>query len=452
MGLAEARDETLSHGITRDLAARTCRYRYETLPQEAIAVAKQCILDWFAVTLAGAGEPLTRILTDELAQSGGEATLIGSSARARALDAALINGSASHALDYDDVNVAMSGHPTVAVLPAVLAQAEISDKSGKEILASFVAGYEAACRIGLLMLPSHYARGFHATGTVGTFGAAAAAGHLLALDEAQMATALGLAGTQAAGLKSMFGTMAKPFHAGKAAANGLLAARLAGRGFEARHDVLEVAQGFVSTLSEEIPVRALDDAAPGAHVRNNLFKYHAACYLTHSTIEAAKTLAEKGLEPQRIESLVLHVPKGHLGVCNIQSPVTGLESKFSLRHAAALALGGEDTSSLGTYSDRMATAPNLVDLRGKAIVQGDLKGPTAARVVVALKSGEKLEAEADVGIPATDLDQQQQRLDAKFRGLVVPVLGSRRADELLALIADLENQKNLRQLFALCGN
>ena len=157
----------------------------------------------------------------------------------------MVNGAAAHALDFDDVNLAMPGHPSVAILPALLALAEERGSSGADVLTAFVAGYELQCRIGRTIAPGHYdGLGFHATATVGSFGAAAACAHLLGLDADRFATALGIAGTQAAGLKSMFGTMCKPLHAGKAAYHGLMAAKLAARGFTSRTDVHRMRAGF----------------------------------------------------------------------------------------------------------------------------------------------------------------------------------------------------------------
>ncbi len=195
------------------------------------------------------------------------------------LAAALVNGSASHALDFDDVNMAMPGHPSVAILPGLLALAEERGASGAEILAAFVAGYELQCRLGRTIAPGHYdGLGFHATATVGSFGAAAACAHLLGLDAAATATALGIAATQAAGLKSMFGTMCKPLHAGKAASNGLLAAKLASRGFTSRADALECAQGFARTHSADfVPERAFTDT--GARVAHLCQPVQVSCRL-----------------------------------------------------------------------------------------------------------------------------------------------------------------------------
>jgi 2-methylcitrate dehydratase PrpD len=262
-------------GLTAGIAARAAGVRYESLPADIRALARQCFLDWFAVTLAGAREELAQIVVATAAEEGGApvATLVGHRARAPLQQAALVNGTTSHALDYDDVHLSYIGHPTVTLVPALLALGEARNASGAEILAAFVAGYETICRIGLLTAPGHYALGFHATATLGSFGAAAACARLLRLDAARTATALGIAGTQAAGLKSMFGTMCKPLHAGMAAQSGLLAARLAARGFTSRGDVLECAQGFAATHGPDFhSAAALADPPGGWHLRGNLFK------------------------------------------------------------------------------------------------------------------------------------------------------------------------------------
>src|SRR5882757_5654736 len=214
------------HGtdLTQVLASKAAALDYDDLPTPARELARQCVLDYFGVALAGAGDELVRLLLDEMAEAGGapQAGLIGHETRLPALSAALVNGAAAHALDYDDVNMAMPGHPSVAILPALLALAELKGSSGREVITAFVAGYELQCRVGRVLSPGHYdVLGFHATATVGSFGAAAACAHLLRLDKEKFVTALGIAGTQAAGLKSMFGTMCKPLHAGKAAYHGL---------------------------------------------------------------------------------------------------------------------------------------------------------------------------------------------------------------------------------------
>ena len=232
--------------LTRVLAGKAAALDYDDLPPPARELVRQCVLDYLGVALAGAIDGLVRLLLDEMSEAGGapQASVIGHEAWLPALSAALVNGVAAHALDYDDVNMAMPGHPSVAILPALLALAELRRSSGREVATAFVAGYETACRIGAALQPGHYNLGFHSTGTIGSFEAAAACARLLGLDAETTAIALGIAGTQAAGLKSQFGTMCKPFHAGKAAQCGLLAARLASRGFSSRTDIVECVQGF----------------------------------------------------------------------------------------------------------------------------------------------------------------------------------------------------------------
>ena len=256
--------------VTRWLAELSSSLRADDLSEEAITLARQCVLDWFAVTIPGAAEPAVRILREDLLADGARpvASLVADAARTSAMNAALVNGTASHALDFDDVNMAILGHPTVAVLPGLLALAEETGATQREILVAFVAGYDVACRTGALMSPSHYGHGFHATATVGSIGAAAACARLLRLDAEATATAYGIAATMASGLKSMFGTMCKPLHAGRAAQNGLQAARMAARGFTSRPDALECPQGLAATQSMDFnPDEAMKAGSPEAHLR-----------------------------------------------------------------------------------------------------------------------------------------------------------------------------------------
>ena len=444
-------DVSQAAGLTEKLAEQAAAYSYRSLPVDAATVAKHCLLDFLGVTLPGAQEPLTEILRAEAYAEGGapQASLIGSDQQVTASQAALINGSASHALDYDDVQMHLSGHPTVPVAPAILALAEQHRLSGEQLIAAFVAGVETECRIGAAVSPSHYQRGWHATATIGTFGAAAAAANALGLDAAQTAMALGIAGTQAAGLKSMFGTMCKPFHAGRAAASGLMAARLAARGFTSRPNVLEIEQGFGETQSDALRAEAaLAEPQGGSHIRNTLFKYHAACYLTHSSLEAAHSLRKQhNIAPQDVQAVKVLVDRGHLRVCNILEPQVGLETKFSLRMTTAFALTGLDTARIETYSDANATRPDLVALRDKVSVEVHNK-PAAqeSEVVIDLASGNSHSATANVAIPASDLDLQWEKLLAKFHAIADPVMGHGRASELAAAIADLENCENFAEV------
>jgi len=450
------RDPTVTGtGLTQSLAVRAQGVRHEQLSAEARQLVRQCMLDYVAVTLAGAGEPLATMVLAEMQEQGGapSATVFLHGGKLPVLSAALVNGTAAHALDYDDVNLAITGHPTAAVMPGLLALAEETHASGADLIAAFVAGYELQCRAGLLVAPAHYHHGFHATGTIGTFGAAAACAHLLGLDGQGIANALGIAGTQAAGLRSLFGTMCKPFHAGKASQNGALAARLAKRGFVARPDVLECEQGFARTHSTDFnPERALAPPPLGLHLRANLFKYHAACYLTHAAIEAARALkAEHAIAAEQVKSVRIRVDRGCAGVCNIAEPRTGLEAKFSLRFTMALALAGADTSRLSAYSDDITRDPDMNRLRDKVTVEFASGWPiTLTEVEFALADGRTVAARHDAGVPAPDVDDQGRRLEEKFTALVAPLLGRQRTDALRETIGRLDEIEDIGELTRQC--
>ena len=415
-------------GVTAELADAAATLKASDLTPDALTMARHCLLDWFAVTIAGAAEPLVEILSDEVAVEGGnaQALIVGQGRKGTVQQAALVNGAASHALDYDDVHSAMIGHPTVPVATSLLALASERPTSGMDLLTAFVAGYEIECRIGRLIQGGHYGRGFHSTATIGTVGAAVGAGHLLGLDSAQMATAIGIAATQAAGLKSQFGTMCKPLHVGKAASSGLLAARLAARGFTGRSDMLEAAQGLADAMSDDFDPDAARAAPPrDFYIRENLFKYHAACYLTHSTIELSRDIAaDASLTADDIKAVQLSVDPGHLKVCHILEPEDGLQTKFSLRHTAAFAIAGDDTAQIDTYSDANAVRPDLVALRRKVTVVENGGPFTMASAVIETTTGQRFEKQFDVGVPAVDLADQERRLRAKFDSLVQPHLGA----------------------------
>ena len=442
-------DSPQARDLTRTLVRAVRDTRYEDLPPDVVFLAKHCLLDWMGVTLAGHNEPLTHMLRDELAEQGGnpQATLVGSGHRVNTQQAALVNGAASHALDFDDVAWMMSGHPTVPVAPALLALAEWRGSPARDVIAAFVAGFEMECRVGALVLPGHYRTGWHATGTLGTFGAAAACAHLLGLDEEQWLHAMGIAGAQAAGLKSMFGTMTKPFHAGKAAANGLLAATLAARGFTSNPAVLETPQGFGATQTGTFnPAAALDGLGESFAIRTVLFKYHAACYGTHELIEGVLRLRDAhGLQPADVERISLTVPAHNMTMCNIQEPATALEGKFSMRFTAAMALVDGDLGETA-FTDDVVHRPDLVAVRDRVHVEPGEDAVGGTRVEIALANGAQLTEWVNLAIPETDLDRQWERLVAKFRSLATPVLGARGADDLLSVVSNLESQPSVGEL------
>ncbi len=438
---------------TLQLAERISNANHADIPPAAKEVGKQALMDFIGVTVAGMEEPLSRILIAEADEAGGhaQATLIGSNVRANVQQAALINGSAGHAHDYDDVHINMGGHPTVPVAPVVFALGEHLERSGSELLTAFIAGVDTECILGRYAGPSHYAKGWHATGTLGTFGAAAAASLLRKLDTPTTAAALGIAGTQAAGLKAQFGTMCKPLHAGHAASTGVQAAGLAEREFSSRLDILEANQGFMSTQCESASEERFSVAMGNAAFAQNIcFKYHAACYLTHSSIEAVSNLCNGNLfAPGDIESVEIRVNAGHFDVCNIQEPGTGLEAKFSLRFTAAMAMAGLATSSISIFTDALTQQPELIALRNKVRVTAHTSPNPESIVTITLITGDTYSEAVNVAIPMTDLSAQWEKLERKFHALVDSRLGADVADELINYCKTLDEHDDLSEFYSL---
>src|SRR5688500_12832498 len=235
-------------GFALELAKRITALRYEDLPSEAVHWAKVGILDTVGVTLAGSSDPSATIVAGVLS-SGGPSLLLGTAKRVSALDAALVNGTASHALDFDDCNNTLGGHPSAPILPALFALADETGASGREFIAAYVAGFETECKIGLGVHFHHYTKGWHPTATLGVFGSAAACARLMKLPEDKVAVALAIAASLASGIKANFGTMVKPLHVGHCSRNGLFAALLARDGFTANQGAFEHKQGFFNVFN-----------------------------------------------------------------------------------------------------------------------------------------------------------------------------------------------------------
>ncbi len=424
------------------------------LPLDVSEIARQCMLDWFAVALSGCREPLVDILFAQVVDEGGaaSASVVGRGARVSPRQAALVNGAMGHALDYDDVNLAALGHVTAAVFPAALAAAEMMGSSGSDLLQAFVAGYETAAIVGRCMGQGHYERGYHGTGTVGIFGAAAACAVLFHLDDEATARALGIAGSQAAGLKAQFGTMCKPLHAGKASENGLLSAQLARRGFLSCPNILEVPQGVMATLGAD--AEAAPDAfpEPGAwRIRDNLFKFSAACYGTHAAIGAAEDMRrEHGLSSFDVESVEVTIDASLDRMCNIPRPTNGLQAKFSVAFNTALALAGEDTSAPSVYSDEITSRPDLISLfervRVRVVPRSGSNMQSEIRLMA--RDGRALAGRRDASQPMSDYVQQGAMVHRKFMTLTTPRLGGENAERVAKRIADIEHLADVGRLMA----
>ena len=248
-------------GPTRQLADFVAHATFEHLPAEVVRECKRCVLNYLGVALGACRHEAVAILTDAAREMGGlpQATILGSRLKTSVVQAAMVNGAMSHVLDYDDTDLETVIHPTGPVLSAALPLAEWRGLSGRQLITGFAVGAEVELRVGSAVYPAHYDVGWHITGTAGVFGAAAAAGWLLGLDSDRLSHALGLAGTQASGLREMFGSMAKCLHVGAAASNGLWSALLAGRGFTASTRVLEARRGFCAVTAAQYDLSRATD-------------------------------------------------------------------------------------------------------------------------------------------------------------------------------------------------
>jgi 2-methylcitrate dehydratase PrpD len=432
-----------NNAVTNALLDKVLALRWQDGPSDLALLIKQSLLDWLGVSIAAAADPPVQVLREELEEQGGhpQAFVFGSPKRLPTQLAALLNGTISHLLDYDDVNLTLPGHCTAPILAAVLALAERNGANGSEVMDAFLTGYETTCRIALLVAPGHFTRGFHATATIGSFGAAAACARLIGLDRGATARSLGIAATRAAGLKAMFGTSCKALQVGAAAATGVFAATLARRGFDSREDALECAQGFAATHSSDFNGEAaLRDPEVGYHLFNNLFKFHAACYETQATLECGHRLRQAhGFLPDEIRAVRVRANNHCNEICNIAEPQTGMEMKFSLRATAALSLAGMETSRPDVFNDVNAQSPALNRLRAKIAVELTPDFALAeSEMHVELHDGRRFSARRDCGIPMKDRAEQGRRVADKFQALATPVVGRNRSDLLASLVEKLE--------------
>lgn len=396
-----------------DTVLELARMSEDDLPEHSLGMARLSLFDWLACGRAGVNEPVAQTLRDLAESEGGlGAASIFGGVRAPARMAALANGAASHALDYDDTHFAHVGHLSVGIYPAVIAAAEEVGADLDEVLAAFLLGAEAAIRIGVVLGASHYNRGFHQTATAGAFGATVAAGRLYGLREGQMRAALGLCATRASGLKSQFGTMGKPYNAGVAAANGVECAKLAGMGMTSAADGLMGLQGFVPTHTD---VRGPTIPAGKFLFDDVKYKFHACCHGTHAMLEA---LAESGATDETVAALKLRTNPRWLRVCNIETPQTGLEVKFSYRWLAGMALTGRPTGSDREYTDDLAQDGALTALAERVQVTGDDSvGDMQAVVTLVAPDGSSRDWSHDLDSPQT-LDTLEGKLRAKVDALL----------------------------------
>lgn len=378
--------------LTEDLIA-LARMPEAALPDSARQAARFSLFDWMVVARAGRDQPVARIIRDYVTAEGGKPVAsLADGGMAPARGAALVNGTVSHALDYDDTHFGHVGHPSVAIMPAALAVAEEIDATAEAVVDAFLVGAEASVRLGIALGRGHYERGFHQTATAGAFGATVAAGRLYGLSESELRNALSLVATRASGLKSQFGTMGKPFNAGIAASNGVEAAGLAKRGFISTDDGIAGPQGFIATHAdapEENP------ATRGFLFEDVKYKFHACCHGTHAMIEAL--LKPEIRDVHEMKTLLVRVNPRWLRVCDIKRPRTGLEVKFSYAWLAAMVRRGLETAADVTYRDALADDPDLAELAARVTVEGDVRlGDTATEIEIATGDGRMVRSAHDL--------------------------------------------------------
>ncbi len=439
---------------TERMARFIAEANYETLPKEGIEDAKQGILDCLGVTLAGCLEPGSRIITEYVRKEHGvsESGIIAGGFKAPACEAALANGTIAHMLDYDDVSMAFGGHPSVVLLPTVLALGERLHCSGKEALLAYIIGFEVAARIGLAYMIRHYELGWHPTVTFGTIGATAAAAKLLKLNVDKSRAALGIGASLAGGLKRNFGTMTKPFHAGCAARNGVVAASLAEQGFTADENIFDGqgSYGYVFGGGVE-PNLDTQDLGEKFNICSGLeIKPYPSCRGTHPEIDAALQVRDKySLNPANIAGVEYHVSPSIPLVCFHHQPQTGPEGKFSVEFCTALSfLEGKVT--LAQFTDEKVKSPAIQDLISKTKITVNPEIPknslVPVEIEVKLKDGNVLsqKVEAAKGEPRNPLSQEE--LFAKFRDCASRALPSKEVNKALDLASNLETLEDITPL------
>ena len=449
--------------ISVELAKRIAALHYEDLPEAAVDSAKMAILDTVGVTLAGTREQAPRIAERVLGEGarGGSSLVFGGDRRTTCLDAALINGTAAHALDFDDCSNTMGGHPSAPIVPGLLALAEEVDAGGRELLLAYIAGFETETRIARGVNFHHYEKGWHPTSTLGTFGAAAACARLLGLPEEQIATALSLSVSLAAGVKANFGTMTKPLHVGQCSRNGLWAALLAREGFTANRAAFEHNQGFLNVFNGPGNFDAgrildhwadpLDIVTPGV-----AFKQYPCCGSTHSAIDAMiEIVRAHAIEPEQVRQVDCWIHARRLKHTNRPDPQSALEAKFSVQYCVARALM-HGKVVLEHFEGAAYRDPEACRITGRVHAapyteaQFNSGNHFGAEVAVKLDGGQTYSTKVEIALGRISAHPiPPELLKAKFKNCAGEVLPAAKVAQLQASIEELEHIRSLRQLTAL---
>lgn len=440
--------------LSKKLANYVVKMSYEQIPDHVIEFTKLCILDYFGSALAGREKPPIQMIDQFAKEMGGneQATLV-TGGKTSAMNAALVNGSASHVVELDDIHKGSIIHAATVVIPAALAVAEWKQLSGKEIITAVVVGYEVCYRIGEAVSPSHYYF-WHNTATCGTFGAAAAVANLLNLTEEQTIHAFGNAGTQAAGLWEFIedGAMTKQLHPGKAAMNGIISAMLAQKNFTGATKILEGKRGFFHAMSEQFDATKVTNKLGEQYkIVENSFKIHASCRHTHHVMDEMIELAkERKLNVSDIDHIVVRTYQVAINITDNDSPDTVYAAKFSLQFCTSLALltgkGGLDDFNEETLWDNdIRSLMKRVKLITDETINNAYPDKWGAAVTVHLKNGETIMRTTDYPKGDPEKPVTADELVAKFQSLAKSMSDAVR-EQFVHEVFTLEEQKNVNEL------
>jgi len=428
--------------VTRMLARHVISTKFADLSAGVRKEAARTLLNWVGCAVGGSRHETVDAAISALAPfSGpGQAGILGRKERLDILRAALINGISSHVLDFDDTHSRNIIHPAGPVISAILALSEHRPVSGSDFVTALVLGVDVECRIGNAVYPPHYDTGWHITGTAGVFGSAAASGKLLGLSERQMLWAFGLAATQPVGLQEMFGTMTKSFHPGRAAENGLTAALLASRNFTSSEQSLEAKYGWVNVVSTAHDYNYITRRLGETYeISQNTYKPFACGVVMHATIDGCIQLHnEHKLTANQVDRVELKVHPLVMQLTSKKTPQTGLEGKFSIYHAAAIALV-EGGGGIAQFSDRAVRDATVTSLRDRVstVVDSTLH-EDQVRIAVTTRDGRRLEKFVEHAVGSADHPMSDRDLEMKFSGLAEGILSPDRQHQLMDLCWKIE--------------
>ena len=435
---------------TKALAAYLVNSRREEIPADVRQEAKRAILNYVGCALGGSGDTAVDRALRALGRYSGPpaAGVLGRVERLDPLHASLMNGISSHVYDFDDTTPKNYIHPTSPVASALFAYASAHPVSGRDFLHAFILGFEAESRIGNAVYPAHYDVGWHITGTAGVFGAAAAIGQLLGLTEQEMIWALGLAATQAAGLREMFGSMAKSLHPGRAAQNGYSSALLAQAGFTAGEHSLEGPRGFAAVQAAAYDLSKITTRlGVDFDLRENTYKPFPCGIVNHPTIDGCIQLhTEHRLAPEAIVAVQLKVAPLVMDLCNQRGITKGLQGKFSVYHGAAVGLV-RGRAGIAEYTDEAVNDPQVKRVRECATAVGDPQiTEDQAHIEVELSSGEKLTLFVEQSLGNVHRPMTNRQLEDKFRDQAVLALPATQAEKLIPLCWGIEELEDVGEL------